>query len=71
MIDRSTKIILIAIAGGLWANALVHAVRPAAADSYILTSINDNLDSIKIISTNTETSISNIEMGWCKNSKLC
>ena len=71
MIDRSTKIILTAIALGLWANVAAQITRPAIADSYMLTKINDSLTLIKLIGENTEGHVSNIALGWCSNKKLC
>jgi hypothetical protein len=71
MIDRSTKAILLLIACGLWANVALLSTKPAVADSYALTRINDTLTSIRTLVQNTETNVSNIATGWCQNKKLC
>jgi hypothetical protein len=58
--DKTTKIILVIIALGLWANAIPHLVHSAAAQpdySDLLVRMNDNL--------------SNIASGNCYNSKIC
>jgi len=62
MSDKTTKILLAAIAVGLWANigVTVLHIRSAAADEdygYILRSIDSNLD--------------RIYNGTCTNSKIC
>jgi hypothetical protein len=56
--DRTTKILLAAIALGLWANAAATIVRPAFAD--VGSSIH-----------NIETMVSNIYKGACPNNKIC
>lgn len=58
MPDRSTKILLAAIAAGLWLNAATALIRPAVAqDSNTLHSI--------------ARDVSAIAMGVCVNGKLC
>lgn len=58
MLDRSTKILLAAIAAGLWLNAATTLIRPAAAqDTSALRSI--------------ARDITSITTGICANQKLC
>ena len=67
MNNRSTKLILIFIALGLWANAAITIMRPApaAADAESeLRSIDSRLSSIG-------DDIGRIQRGTCSNSKLC
>jgi hypothetical protein len=71
MIDRSTKIILVAIAAGLWANVLVNASRPANADSFIWRQMNIHLDGINTYTHAMEANIHRIAKGECVNKKLC
>jgi hypothetical protein len=62
--DRATKLILTAIAVGLWANALTALDRVARADSDYGYSIDKHLENI-------ESDISRIQRGRCSNDKLC
>jgi hypothetical protein len=64
--DRTAKIILAAIAVGLWVNAGVSVFRPVAAiaQDYELSSIRSNVSSI-------ESDVGRIASGRCKNSKIC
>jgi len=55
MNDRLTKLILIAIALGLWANVAENTIRRAAAGVY----------------ANEGTALSLIANGQCVNQKLC
>ena len=69
MTDRTTKILLAAIALGLWANLFVPIVRPITAfaqyeTDYILKSIDARLASI-------DTNIDRLQRGNCNNGKLC
>jgi hypothetical protein len=60
MIDRTSKIILLLIAAGLWANVLVSQVRVANAQE----DYSDVLGSIA-------SDVSGIASGTCTNSKIC
>lgn len=71
MIDRSTKIILIAIAAGLWANVLPSASRPAIADSLLWAEIKRHLEGIDVYTQSMDTNIYRIRKGDCENKKLC
>jgi hypothetical protein len=62
--DRVTKLILAAIAAGLWANAITAFDRPAKAAVDYGSSIDSHLSSI-------ESDIGRIQRGSCSNSKLC
>lgn len=65
--DKSTKIILVLIACGLWANILTPLLAPvkAHADSEsVLSDILSKLDSM-------EYDIGRIQRGTCTNGKLC
>jgi hypothetical protein len=60
MVDRTTKILLLLIAVGLWANVLIAQIRVAKADedySGFLTSI--------------DRSLLSISGGICRNDKIC
>ena len=70
--DRSTKIILLAIACGLWANVALQMTRPAAADNSLAwADLKDTLDVIANSVGGAETHISRISRGVCENKKLC
>ena len=78
MTDRTTKLLLAAIALGLFANALIPLLtpKPAAADSSdtYLRSIDTHLSNIQSDIHNldrTVDKIANIESGNCHNSKIC
>jgi hypothetical protein len=64
--DRTTKILLAAIALGLWANAVMSVIRPAAAqvDGLTLSNISGELSSIA-------KDFKDIASGYCNNRKLC
>ena len=69
--DRTTKLLLAAIAAGLWANALIPLVNTqsvAAQDMYdvetILRGIASDLSYI-------ESDLDDIEDGYCSNDKIC
>jgi hypothetical protein len=66
MIDRTTKILLAAIAFGLWANAGVPLLRatPAYANDQTEQSMLGHLQSIK-------DDIKSLVDGHCLNKKLC
>ena len=57
--DRTTKLILAAIAGGLWLNAGILVFRPSPAAAQ-----DENLSSIAY-------AISSIASGVCSNHKIC
>ena len=67
MTDKATKILLAAIALGLWLNAVNPWIRPlvvwADAESS-LSSISSNVNSM-------ETDLGRIARGVCTNSKIC
>ena len=72
MTDRLTKILLAAIALGLWVNA----VRPVAvvADNALLSDIRSRLDSIRSDVGSINSNVSSLERvarGTCTNSKVC
>lgn len=62
--DRTTKLLLAAIAAGLWVNAAGSLVRPAEADFYTLRSIDKNIALI-------QSDINSIYSGNCMNRRLC
>ena len=71
MFDRSTKIILLAIAAGLWANALVQMTRPAIADNRAMTDVKDHLSTIAAHTYGADKTLHDIYKGECPNKKLC
>lgn len=71
MIDRSTKILLLAIAAGLWANAAVFMIRPANADSFLWAEIKRHLEGIDAYTQSMDTNIYRIRKGDCENKKIC
>ena len=69
MADRTTKILLAAIALGLWANLFGPVLRPITAfaqyeSDHILRSIDARLASI-------DFNIDKLQKGSCANGKLC
>jgi hypothetical protein len=66
MIDRTTKIIMAAIAFGLWANAAISLFGPARADAQ-----NSGLRAISSNVVSIGFDLSKIASGSCKNSKIC
>jgi hypothetical protein len=62
MTDRTTKLLLAAIAAGLWANAVVPLVRSAPASAQM------GADGLL---SNIESSVAKIARGSCANSKIC
>lgn len=78
MIDRTTKILLGAIAVGLWANLAATQIRPAAANTPLLQSmdstlhsISKNLELIDRLLENTDGNIAALTHGVCTNQKIC
>jgi hypothetical protein len=69
MTDRTSKILLAAIALGLWANAVVSLIKPQAviAQDSQLSSIDDHLSRIDHDVHNLE----DISDGTCTNGKIC
>lgn len=65
MIDRTAKIILAAIALGLWANALSPRLEARAAISTL-----DALSMAKDLS-DVQRNLEDISLGSCANPKLC
>ena len=66
MNDRMTKILLLAIALGLWANALVPLIRPTAAAAQnrsdtVLLSIDRHLNNIESDVSSIRSDVSSIE----------
>lgn len=62
MIDRTSKVLLAIIALGLWANAGISFLRPAAAIAQI-----DELSRIR----SDVSDLTRIGRGSCSNSKIC
>ena len=77
MIDRTTKILLAAIAVGLWANLAATQIRPASANTPLLQSMDGTLRSIsknfELIDRMLENMDGNIAAphGVCTNQKIC
>jgi hypothetical protein len=83
--DRTTKILLAAIALGLWANAGVSALRSATAQvspqgtprpqypphDADLNDIERELLDINLNLTNVQLGLIGLEEGHCRNRKLC
>jgi hypothetical protein len=65
MIDRSTKIILLAIACGLWANVAAQLIRPAVADDVPWATIVDHLNAIESFTSGADKSLYRIRKGEC------
>jgi hypothetical protein len=70
-----SKIMMILIAGGLWANALATVMRPqfaAAADnSAIFQNMENYLSAISGRMTLLDQRVEEIKMGICSNKKIC
>lgn len=60
MIDRTTKLLLAAIAFGLWANAFIPILRPSPANA----TAESSLESI-------DRNIASLANGICSNRKMC
>lgn len=71
MIDRHTKMLLAAIATGLWLNVVATLIRPAAADSYVLTDMERHLRSIDGNIISIDGHIQLLTQGTCANRRLC
>jgi len=76
MIDRTTKLILIAIAGGLWANALIPIMAPKAAhaqddNSDAITSMASDISDISSDVSDIKSDVSDIAGGTCTNDNIC
>ena len=63
-VDRTTKIILVVIAAGLWVNAAGNVIRPAQAQ-------NDQSSFIANEVTLIATEVIAIANGSCRNGKIC
>ena len=69
MADRTTKLLLAAIAAGLWANVFVPALRPVKAVAqyeadHILRVMDGRL-------SNIDGNLDKLQRGACSNGKLC
>ena len=67
MTDRSTKLLLAAIALGLWANAIGNWFQPVTVDAQserFLRSIRSSVQDI-------ESDVNRISNGRCRNSRIC
>lgn len=78
MIDRTTKILLVAITLGLWANVLAPVVRPTPANAdnseFYLVTIESHLRDLSGIKNDLSvirSDIDGLSSGICLNSKLC
>ena len=83
MHDRTTKILLIIIAIGLWLNIVANLIHPAVAitqesSGYTLqgvyarlTSIENHLAEIKRKLDNVDSNVADIQRGTCRNPKIC
>jgi hypothetical protein len=72
-VDRTTKILLAAIALGLWANAAATIVKPASAQGAdnLLAGILGQLEQIQSGVAQMAESFGRIERGSCLNRKIC
>jgi len=69
MTDKTTKLILAAIAAGLWANLFMPFLRPIeAVAQYESDSILRKMD-VRV--TNLDANVDRLLRGACSNSKLC
>ena len=80
MTDRTTKLLLLVIALGLWANAVMPLFRPMIvsaqdrAQQKTLSSIDDHLSKVEDHLDTIETDVHNltdIDDGTCSNDKIC
>ena len=71
--DRTTKILLAAIALGLWANAAATIVKPASAQGAdnLLAGLLGQLEQIQSAVAQMAVSFDKIEGGRCFNRKIC
>ena len=75
MIDRTTKVLLVVIALGLWANAVIPLFQPkTAAAAQDVASMDSHLASIDSHLSRIDHDVHNladIEDGTCRNGKIC
>jgi len=76
MIDRTTKLALIAIAAGLWANALLPVFFPQPAraqddNSDALQSMASDISDISTAVSDIKDDVSDIANGSCPNDAIC
>ena len=77
MTDRTTKILMVLIVLGLWANVSVELFHPtaiAAQDNTLLTSIDNHLSSIDDHLSDIKSNVDSLERitrGTCSNGKIC
>ena len=64
MTDKTTKLLLLLIALGLWANALVPVFRPITAKAF-------DIDDIQRFVGSMESDLGSIARGTCTNGKIC
>jgi hypothetical protein len=67
MTDKKTRILLIAIAGGLWANVMVSSIKPAHADDDTDAAIQQMASDI----SDMQGDINALANGTCTNGRLC
>jgi hypothetical protein len=73
IMDRTAKILLAAIALGLWANAAATIVKPASAQGAdnILAGLLGQLEQMQTAVAHMAVSFDKIEGGRCVNRKIC
>jgi hypothetical protein len=71
MIDRTTKVLLLLIALGLWADVAERLLRPAHAAAQDFSTMERYLRNIESKVGDIESDVDDIEDGTCKNKKLC
>jgi hypothetical protein len=64
MTDKTTKIILIVIALGLWANIAVPLLKPDPVKAF-------DVDDIERLVKSLENDLGRIQRGTCSNGKIC
>jgi len=69
MTDKTTKLLLTAIAAGLWANLFVPFLRPIeAVAQYEADNILKKMD---VRLSNIDANVDRLQRGACSNGKLC
>ena len=71
MVDRTTKILLLAIAVGLWMNVASQWLRPVAVHAAVEQLRSSDLSDIERYLRNIDGDLGRIQRGTCINSTIC
>ena len=71
MTDRTMKLLLAAIALGLWMNVLGDWIRPVPVEAQLGTDTTRYLRNIQSSVNSIESDLNGIYRGRCRNNKIC